>query len=58
MHAKNASLFWMRILIPPPISPKAYTIIPWIYSVGMDWALQISIQNITLPLHCNAVVIF
>lgn len=41
-----------------PISPKAYTIIPWIYSVEMDWALQISIQNITLPLHSNAVVIF
>lgn len=44
--------------IDPPISPEAYTIIPWIYSVEMDWALQISIQNITLPLHCNAVVIF
>lgn len=47
----------MRILIPPPHLPKAYIIILWIYSAEMDWALQISIQHITLPLHCNAVVI-
>lgn len=46
----------MRILIPLHL-PKAYIIIPWIYSLEMDWALQISIQHITLPLHCNAVVI-
>lgn len=37
--------------------PKAYIIIPWIYSVEMDWASQISIQHITLPLLSNAVVI-
>lgn len=43
--------------IDPRHLPKAYIIIPWIYSVEMDWALQISIQHITLPLHCNAVVI-
>lgn len=44
---------------PPPPShlPKAYIIILWIYSVEMDWALQISIQHITLHLHRNAVVI-
>lgn len=42
---------------PPPSTPKAYIIIFWIYSAEMDWVLQISIQHITLPLHCNAVVI-
>lgn len=42
---------------PPPHLPKAYIIILRIYSAEMDWALQISIQHITLPLHCNAVVI-
>lgn len=48
-------LFWWRYWSPH--LPKAYIIIPWIYSLEMDWALQISIQHITLPLHCNAVVI-
>lgn len=59
MHScKKCFTFFFYEDIDPPISPEAYTIIPWIYSVEMDWALQISIQNITLPLHCNAVVIF
>lgn len=52
----NIKMLLFDEYIDPP-SPEAYIIILRIYSVEMDWALQISIHHITLPLHCNAVVI-